>query len=186
MDVDDNVKEFLRICSIACVWLLIAGYVIFFIFACISLTKTNVDAVYAVCGHSLRDIVLVDVLFASIVLVLYVSVVAIVGDCVHFRWFPRKKTEEIGLVAFSIAAVLYGAVLLILGSFSIKEFADASKMQGCIEVLSDTTGGMKSLSANLGEPLLAKIALLFGIFYIVGGIVAMIWGLINVCLKFFG
>jgi hypothetical protein len=106
MFLSENEKNLLRICSIACVLILIAGYVIFFIFACMSLTKTDVDAVYAVCGHSLRVIVLVDVLFGSIVIILCFSVVAIVTDCVKFRCYPRMAVEDIAWITFPIAAVL--------------------------------------------------------------------------------
>ena len=150
------------------------GYFIFFIFACMSLTKTDTEQIYLLCGHSLREIVMVDVVFGSIAILVFAIVCFFIMECIKdCQNGYIHDFQEQGTVAWTL--FIYGGTVLIIGAFSLSRYVDASNKPGCFEILSNTTNGMKSPSANLGEPLLAQVALLYGIIYtIVGSVTSII------------
>jgi hypothetical protein len=166
--------------------ILTIGYFIFFIFACMSLTKTDTEQIYSVCGHSLREIVMTDVIFGSILIPVAVIIAGSIMACIKCCNHNQIDEDQInGTYAWTV--FVYSVILLILGALSLSRYVDASNRQGCFDALSNTTNGMKSPSANLGEPLLAQIALMYGIMYtMVGGIIIIIviYVMINACFTY--
>ncbi len=121
-----------------------------------SLTKTDTEQIYSVCGNSLKEIVTTDVIFGSIL----IPVAAIIANLIlaWIKWYQNNQLYEFQIKAVYIWTVfVYSVILLIIGALSLSRYVDASNRQGCFDALSNTTNGMKSPSANLGEPLLAQI-----------------------------
>jgi hypothetical protein len=149
------------------------GYLIFLIFACMSLTKTNTDEVISACGEDLYTIVTVDVIFGTVGFIFSLLTLWFAFCCINCC--NEEDEDEIDCYSYQgkemqeNVALLYGIAFLILGALSLSRYVDASNKPGCFDVLSSTRNGMKSPSANLGDPLLANVALIHGILYTIVG-----------------
>ncbi len=159
--------------AIVCVTIPCLGYLIFLIFACMSLTKNNTDEVISACGEDLYTIVTVDVIFgtAGVIFILLTLWFAFCCATCGKKAYEADITwnSEKGKEIREAVGLLYGTVLLILGALSLSRYVEASNKPGCFDILSSTRNGMKSPSANLGDPLLANVALIYGILYTIIG-----------------
>ena len=165
--------------------IVLIGYLTFFIFACMSLTKTNTDEVISACGGDLHEIVMVDVIFGSLGLLFLLLTICFIFCCIS--WCTQQPIDPNSKTISKIlenVSLLYGTVLLILGALSSSRYVEAKNKTGCFDVLSSTYNGMRSPSANLGDPLLANIALTYGIMYITSGFsstLRLIYNVLKLC-----
>ncbi len=164
--------------------ILTIGYFIFFIFACMSLTKTDTEQVYSACGHSLTQIVKTDVVFGSILIPVALIIAGLITVCIKCCQHDTIDDDQIKHT-YICTVFVYSVILLIIGAVSLSRYVDASNREGCFDALSNTTNGMKSPSANLGEPLLAQIALLYGIMYTMVGCIVLIIAMCGILKVYF-
>ena len=131
-----------------------------YVFVCISLTHANNDIVYTACGHTLRDVMIADLLVPVCVAILYGIVFGVIvcSSC----------NNGSALVISNIIFLLLGTVcLLCLGAITVNESVNALGNSSCISAMSSQEGGINSPSANLGSPLLAIMGFVVGVPYII-------------------
>jgi hypothetical protein len=165
------------------------GGFIIFVFTCIAATHSNSDSIYSACGHTLRNLLIAD-LVMPVVLIVVVLLVALVAWLVGWNLVPSNsrvgnalKTDAEAQAALNaavnsafyiaIASLIFLSLCCIsmavgaacLGGFSISESVIAMSNSDCMSAMSNTTDGINSPSANTGSPLLAIMAIIQGIVY---------------------
>jgi len=128
-----------------------------FVFVCISLTHSDNSMVYDACGHTLRDVMMADLLVPVCCSILSCIVVEVLNCC--------------ACVIIPIASILFlvcGVVcLLCLGAVTVDESIKALSIPDCVLAMSSTEGGINSPSANTGSPLLALMGFFVGVPYLI-------------------
>ena len=152
------------------------SYLVFYIFACMSITKTDTEAIRSACGTELRTHVMADVIIGPAGVIVFVVFVVIAANCMQCCCRQKSDQKCIEFSCTSMGCFVGAAILLTAGTLTINTYTDASNKAGCFDALSSTEGGIKSPSVNLGDPLLAQIALSYGIGYIVTGVVVAFIG----------
>ena len=135
-----------------------------FVFVCISLTHSDSSIVYDACGHTLRDVMMADLL----VPVCCSIISCLVSEAMHYCDFQLYNIT--GIVFLVCGAVC----MLCLGSVTVDESIKALSIPNCVLAMSSTEGGINSPSANTGSPLLAVMGFFVGVPYIIMSIVVFI------------
>ena len=128
------------------------GLLTYFVFQCIALAHSDTEEFYSACGHTLRDLVM-----ACVVLNCFGTIFSFgVMLCV-------KQSNGLACVIFgTVLLILYGILLLLLKSLMTKESVAALSNSDCSSMMRNTTGGINSISANTGSPLLACVGIVDG------------------------
>ncbi len=153
--------------SKCCTALVSICFFILFVFTCVSLTQTDKEEAYSVCGHSLRNMVIADLVYGLFGSLSACVIYPFLLCCFNGDDGQRKKHLKL----------VVGMLLLILGGLSIHEYVEAKNMPGCFDALRTTTSDIESP----GDPLLAKIVLIYGCLYTVTGSVSTIALLLALC-----
>ena len=117
-----------------------------FIFQCIALTHSDTDIFYAACGHTLRDLMMSSLCISTI----GIAFVAVLSGCVACCCSPEAGGEIAIGCFFS-----YVLIQVFMSGFILNEGVKALGNSNCTAVMQSTDGGINSISANLGSPLLA-------------------------------
>ncbi len=152
------------------------GGFIIFVFTCIAATHSNSDSIYSACGHTLRNFLIADLVMPVVLIVVLFLLICLewcfcigkIQSIVNISNASVTSGESpsttvlifVYLVRISIAV---GAACL--GGFSISESVIAMGNSDCMSAMSNTTDGINSPSANTGSPLLAIMAIVYGISY---------------------
>jgi hypothetical protein len=120
-------------------------YFLVFIFQCIALTHSDTDIFYAACGHTLRDLMMSSLCISTI----GIAFVAVLSGCV--ACCSARAAEWIAIGCF----FLYVLIQVFMSGFILNEGVKALGNSNCTAVMQSTDGGINSISANLGSPLLA-------------------------------
>ena len=120
-------------------------YFLVFIFQCIALTHSDTDIFYAACGHTLRDLMMSSLCISTI----GIAFVAVLSGCV--ACCSAGAAEWIAIGCF----FLYVLIQVFMSGFILNEGVKALGNSNCTAVMQSTDGGINSISANLGSPLLA-------------------------------
>lgn len=130
------------------------------VFACIALTHSDNDLIYFACGHTLRNLLIADImipiLFYLVTAVHMCTSVRVYDCCI---WGNGRVNGE--LVIFSF--VVFVVCIACLGSFTVSESVHAIQNSNCTDAMHNTYDGMNSPSAGLGIPLLVVIGFIFGV-----------------------
>ena len=132
--------------SVECCFILLF---ILFVFQCIALTNSDTDAFYAACGHTLRDLVMSNLIITCAAFI----IINLLGCIV---WCMRKELEP-GFV--NVYFALYLIFEVIMSICILKEGVDTLNNSVCNTAMRSTDGGSNSISANTGSALLAIIGI---------------------------
>ena len=122
---------------------------ILFVLQCIALTHSDTEVYYAACGHSLRDLMVSSVCVTFVGLIGVVIISLLVLLC----------SDKMALVVGIILMVLYAIAEVVLSGLILNESVIALDNPNCTSAMQSTDGGIKSISANTGSPLLAIIGI---------------------------
>jgi hypothetical protein len=149
---------------------------VIFVFSCIAATHSDSDSVYSACGHTLRVLLIVDIMFPSISVAAFFLIACCM--CISGNTIADITDQSYGM-AFKILVFLVlismAAGLICLGYFSISESITAMSDSDCMSAMRNTTDGINSPSANTGTPLLAIMVMVMGIFHCMTAIYIVIY-----------
>jgi hypothetical protein len=131
-----------------------------FVFACIALTHSDNDLIYSACGHTLRNLLIADImlpiLFYLVAAVHMCTSVRVCGCCIGGNGSVNGE-----LVVFSCVCCF--VLIVCLGSYTLSESVYAVQNSNCTDAMRNTYDGMDSPSAGLGIPLLVVVGFIFGV-----------------------
>jgi hypothetical protein len=152
------------------------GGFIIFVFTCIAATHSNSDSIYSACGHTLRNLLIADLVMPVVLIVVLLLFICLewcfcIGKIQSMKNIFKAKVKPSELpsitvlifVLFVYISIAVGAACL--GGFSISESVIAMGNSDCMSAMSNTTDGINSPSANIGSPLLAIMAMIQGLLY---------------------
>lgn len=150
--------------------LTLVGYFIIFVFTCIAVSHSNSDLIYSTCGHTLRDLLIADLVVSSSLLC-FAFLLCCFGMCYvksnSVSPDEPKSVSPVAIFVLSITATLLGVVTTsCLGAFTISESVIALQNSDCTSAMRNTDDGINSPSANLGSPLLAIMGIVQGVLYL--------------------
>ena len=122
---------------------------IIFVFQCIALTHSDNNTFYDACGHTLRDLMMSNliILFAFFIFIYFLN--CIVG-C------KGKVLDDVFLKTLYFLISMFEVIMSIC---ILKYGADALNNSVCNDAMCSTEGGVNSISANTGSALLAIIGI---------------------------
>jgi hypothetical protein len=142
-----------------CVTILLswAGFVLF-IFTCIALTHSDTEAFYSACGHTLRYLMMTNIIVNTIVVLALTLIVYIITVCV------KGKAAIVTVVTFLVLYILFNIIMPIsILSYSLTALDDPT----CKSAMQSTDGGINSVSADTGGAILAITGMVNSIFNLV-------------------
>ena len=125
-----------------------------FVFQCIALTHSDTDAFYAACGHQLRDLMLGSLILSTAGIIFFFVVFAVLIPI----------APKVGIWAAFCSFLLYVLIEIFLSGFILGRAADALGNQACKDAMQSVDGGINSISANIGSPLLAIVGIVSSAF----------------------
>ena len=125
-----------------------------FVFQCIALTHSDTDAFYAACGHQLRDLMLGSLILSTAGIIFFIVVFAVLIPI----------APKVGIWAAFCSFLLYVLIEIFLSGFILSGAADALGNQTCKDAMQSVDGGINSISANIGSPLLAIVGIVSSAF----------------------
>ena len=152
-------KEKTALGPLQCVTLLLswAGFVLF-IFTCIALTHSDTEAFYSACGHTLRYLMMTNIIVNTIVVLALTLIVYIITVCV------KGKAAIVTVVTFLVLYILFNIIMPIsILSYSLTALDDPT----CKSAMQSTDGGINSVSADTGGAILAITGMVNSIFNLV-------------------
>jgi small-conductance mechanosensitive channel len=125
-----------------------------FVFQCIALTHSDTDAFYAACGHQLRDLMLGSLILSTAGIIIFIVIYSVL----------MYISLKVGTRAAFCLFLLYVLVEIFLSGFILGRAADALGNQACKDAMQSVDGGINSISANIGSPLLAIVGIVSSAF----------------------
>jgi hypothetical protein len=122
---------------------------VLFVFQCIALTHSDTDAYYAACGHTLRDSMMAS-LILSTTGPIFVGISSLILSCCSVR--------AAGVLAI-VFVVFYAIAEVVLSILILNESVIALNNSNCTAAMQSTDGGISSVSAYTGSPLLGIIGI---------------------------
>ena len=134
-----------------------AGFVLF-VFMCIALTHSDTEAFYSACGHTLRYLMMTNIIVNTIVVLALTLIVYIITVCV------KGKAAIVTVVTFLVLYILFNIIMPIsILSYSLTALDDPT----CKSAMQSTDGGINSVSADTGGAILAITGMVNSIFNLV-------------------
>ena len=126
------------------------GILVLFIFQCIALKNSNTDTYYAACGHKLWDLTVGSVVISTAGIFIMGIISCALYCCCN---------KSVGMICAVVFASVYIFAEIFLSGYILNESVVALNNSNCTAAMGSTNGGINSISANTGSPLLAIIGI---------------------------